>query len=349
MTEVKGEYTTEEIEKREQAKKDSAIVTRLAAMFEANKDTVGVPKIFVDICNDLEAAMVLDELFFWTLPKKGTGKTSLRVRKAGVLWLAVHRKDWWDRKRLSVRQADNAIAKLIDLDFVEKDLFLFNGKPTTHLRLKMANFIPLYLEKLAQAIPPEEDDSESLINDINDLYAMMGASILPNRNPISPNGNMLISPNGELINSTVSVSTTSIEDSFLQRKRTSKKGDLVDGALAFLPKDKTVDIEKVLARLDKTFGLNLPRNPDWQSLAKFILEQTNPTLDQWITWYISDDFRMTSSIHITTDKIRMWWPKAHRVERPIQKPVEKEDEVYVTDLKERIEKLRKERENETNL
>jgi hypothetical protein len=136
----------------------------------------------------------------------------------------------------------------------------------------------------------------------------------------------------------------------LKKERTSKKGDLLDGMLHFSKdKDKTDAIEKVLARLDKTFGLNLPRNPDWQSLAKFILEQTNPTLDQWITWYISDDFRMTSSIHITTDKIRMWWPKAHRVERPIQKPVEKEDEVYVTDLKERIEKLRKERENETNL
>jgi hypothetical protein len=70
------------------------------------------------------------------------------------------------------------------------------------------------------------------------------------------------------------------------------------------------------------------------------LEQTNPTLDQWITWYISDDFRMTSSIHITTDKIRMWWPKAHRVERPIQKPVEKEDETKYVKLD--YEKYKKE-------
>jgi hypothetical protein len=128
---------------------------------------------------------------------------------------------------------------------------------------------------------------------------------------------------------------TSIEESFSSKKRTSKKGDLIDGMLSYSKdKDKTDAIEKVLARLDKTFGLNLPRNPDWQSLAKFILEQTNPTLDQWITWYISDDFRMTSSIHITTDKIRMWWPKAHRVERPIQKPVEKEDETKYVNLTE---------------
>jgi hypothetical protein len=180
--------------------KEDAVIYKLAAIFASNRDEVSVPKIYIDMTGDYEAAAVLDEIFFWTLPKKNTGKTSLKVRHNGKLWLAVRRSEWWDRKRLTERQADRAIQKLIDLDFVEKDVVPFNGKPTTHLRLKVENFVKPYAEKLMEIVQEEQETNENLVGDIADLYAMMGFSISPNGDGILPNGDSP-SPNGDFLNS----------------------------------------------------------------------------------------------------------------------------------------------------
>ncbi len=187
-------------EEQAEYKAQAAIQQKLAAMFSANKDEVSVPKIYIDMTDDYASAAVLDELLFWTLPKKSTGRTSLRVFKKGALWLAVRRKDWWDRKRLTERQADTAINKLIGLNLIEKDVFLFDGKPTVHLRMNMTTFVKMYGDKM-QEIAGQEDD-ENLIRDISDLYSMMG---FPNENVISnlQNGEMLNLQNGEFINSPV--------------------------------------------------------------------------------------------------------------------------------------------------
>lgn len=185
---------------------DSAIQHKLAAMFAANKDDVSVPKIYIDMTDDYPAACVLDELLFWTLPKKN-GKTSLRVFRNGSLWLAVRRADWWDRKRITERQADRAIDKLIALDLVEKDVFLFDGKPTVHLRMKMQTFVTMYGDAIS-AIAIDEND-ENLTKDLADLYQMMGFPIHQTVISNSPNGEMLNSPNGEIINSPIQPLNTS--------------------------------------------------------------------------------------------------------------------------------------------
>lgn len=194
-------------DQEQQAKNEAAIQQKLAAIFAANKDEVSIPKIYIDITGDIEAAAVLDELMFWTLPKKGTGKTSLRVFKKGALWLAVRRRDWWDRKRLTERQADSAIAKLVKMELVEKEVFLFDGKPTVHLRMNMTKFTRLYSEKMQEIASQEED--QNLIRDIADLYQMMG---FPNEtvNSILQNGEMLNLQNGEFINSLQQPENTTI-------------------------------------------------------------------------------------------------------------------------------------------
>ena len=190
----------------ERNKQEAAIQQKLAAMFAANSDNISIPKIYIDMTGDIEAAAVLDELMFWTLPKKATGKTSLRVFKKGALWLAVRRKDWWDRKRLTERQADSAISKLVKSSLVEKQIFLFDGKPTVHLRMNMETFGRMYGEKMSE-IAAQEDD-ETLIRDIADLYEMMG---FPNEtvNWNLQNGEMLNLQNGEIINSPIQSPNTS--------------------------------------------------------------------------------------------------------------------------------------------
>ncbi len=119
---------------------ESEAMQKFAAIFDATNNTVSAPKIFIDMTDDFESALVLDEIFFWTKPQNG--KSSPRVFKYSALWLAIPRTEWWERKRLTSRQADRAIAKLENLGFVEKRVFLYNGKPTVHLRLITQNFMP---------------------------------------------------------------------------------------------------------------------------------------------------------------------------------------------------------------
>lgn len=260
------------MDKELQAKSDAAAQQKLASMFAASKEEITIPKIYVDMTGDIKAAAVLDELMFWTLPKRG--KTSLRVFKNGGLWLAVRRSDWWDRKRLTERQSDGAIEKLIGLDLVEKDVFLFDGKPTVHIRIKTSNFVKLFAEKMQEA---SEEDPD-LKRDISDLYEMMG---FPNEMVISnsPNGEMLNSPNGEIINSLQQPPNTAIGEK--EKKEILSKSDPAWSVLAgediqqeqidrnVLTMDACNAFEQALNFLPLEWDLN----KEWGSLKRFVVEQ----------------------------------------------------------------------------
>jgi len=156
----------------ERAKIENAALRKYAAIQKAAEDKIGVQKIYVDITGDIEAAFVLDEIIFYTLPRQG-GRSGLRVWKEGFLWMAVQRSEWWDRKRLTPRQADTAISKLQEQNLIFKDVYKFNGQTTVHLRLNSVEFFKRYSEELEKNNPPENDD-DTLSKDINDLYRMMG-------------------------------------------------------------------------------------------------------------------------------------------------------------------------------
>lgn len=255
---------------------DAAIQQKLAAMFAANKDEVSVPKIYIDMTGAWETGAILDEILFWTLPKKNTGRTSLRVFRDQKLWLAVRRADWWDRKRLTERQADTAIGKLVTQGLIEKDVFLFDGKPTVHLRLIMSKFVALYAEKMKEFADQEED--ENLIRDISDLYAMMG---FPNENVISnlQNGEMLNLQNGEIINSPVQPENTTTKeipqnmplDWYVQHNLPIPEGLTANNALE----------AGALHEFESAFGFSqLPwdTTSDWQALKKWAVKiyQSDP-------------------------------------------------------------------------
>lgn len=172
---------------------------KYAAIKSATEETVCVSKAYIDMTGDFFAALVLDELLFWTLPKGK--KTSLRSRHENRLWLAVGRAEWWERKRLTERQSDNAIAKLVEMGLVEKKIFKFQGAPRVHLRLIAKKFFDLLGNTIATSLPQDElDDNLQL----DDLYEMMGldtSRFHQTVKSISPNGEILISPNREILNS----------------------------------------------------------------------------------------------------------------------------------------------------
>lgn len=200
MSEEKAEYNIEEI------KKDQAALNKYAAIKNASEDTIGVSRVYLEMMEyDFAAALILDELMFWTLPQKRTGKTGLRVRRNGYYWLAVARAEWLTRKGLPERQADRGIDKLEKMGIIIKDNFYFDGKPRIHLRVVPAKFFEIYGQAMAKKYHDEETQ-ETAEKELSDLYEMMGLSNLPNGNLPNgdsnlPNGNSINLPNGNIINS----------------------------------------------------------------------------------------------------------------------------------------------------
>ena len=324
----------------EQNKQEAAIQQKLAAMFSANSDNVSIPKIYIDMTGDIEAAAVLDELMFWTLPKRATGKTSLRVFKKGALWLAVRRADWWERKRITERQADTAIAKLVKAGLVEKDVFLFDGKPTVHLRMKMSVFVKMYGDKMAELAAQEKD--ETLIRDISDLYEMMG---LPNEtvNSILQNGEMLNLQNGEIINSPVQPpNTTDGADapgfSFPEPTPTKKLGDQLDGLLALSQSPgikRQARIDAILSVLAERLHVRTT-GKRWEEFAKLVDDRQQnfgEKLDVFLEWLVSQ--KGFNPQYWPPARMAEFWPQAFTA--PTTKPIE-----YYTPPKDEGEYISKE-------
>jgi hypothetical protein len=199
MSEKKGKYDVEIL------KRENAVLRKYAAMQAAAEETVGCQTIYVDIAGGLEDGFVLDELIFFTLPRPETGRSGLRVWKDGVLWMAVSRTEWWNRKRLTPKQADGAIKRLVNKELVFKEMFLFNKQKTTHLRLNVPEFFKRYTEILEKRNPPE-DEGDTMLKDIQDLYEMLGipkgntpAVEPPQKEQGIPEGDK-VSPEGDSIN-----------------------------------------------------------------------------------------------------------------------------------------------------
>lgn len=92
---------------------------------------------YVDITDDLIAGILLGQIVYWYMPNE-QGKSKLRVKKKGELWLAKSREDWRSEIRITPKQYDRAIKILIDKGFVEVQKFKFNGAPTNHIKLNIS-------------------------------------------------------------------------------------------------------------------------------------------------------------------------------------------------------------------
>ncbi|MEK4416476.1 conserved phage C-terminal domain-containing protein [Bacillus sp. FSL K6-0268] len=92
---------------------------------------------YVDITGDLIAGILLGQIVYWYLPNE-QGKSKLKVKKNGEFWLAKSREDWGDEIRITPKQYDRAIKKLIEKGFVTVQKFKFNGAPTHHIQLNIS-------------------------------------------------------------------------------------------------------------------------------------------------------------------------------------------------------------------
>lgn len=128
---------------------DSIDIEILLKLEEIDRKVFRVKKIYVDIAGSLMAGILLGQIIYWHLPGEN-GKSRLRVIKEGKRWLAKQRDDWWEEIRMTEREYDTAVKKLEKRDLIEKKYFMFNGKRTTHLRLKTKKLERAYNKELAK-------------------------------------------------------------------------------------------------------------------------------------------------------------------------------------------------------
>lgn len=117
---------------------------------KASRDTVDFKRIYVDMAGDLVAGLMLSQLVYWYLLPDQKGRSRLRVRRDGHLWVAKNRDKWWDEIRITPKQADRAIKVLIDAGLVVKKNSMFNGKRTPHLRIDQDAFCDAWRDNLPE-------------------------------------------------------------------------------------------------------------------------------------------------------------------------------------------------------
>src|SRR5690242_12918261 len=84
------------------------LVSNFLLWESASRDTIDFKKVYVDMNGDLISGLVLSQIVYWHLPGNG-GKTKLRVRHDGELWIAKSADAWWNEIRCTGKQVDRAL------------------------------------------------------------------------------------------------------------------------------------------------------------------------------------------------------------------------------------------------
>lgn len=86
---------------------------------------------------DILSALLLSQLVYWCLPTDH-GKPKLRVFRDGVWWVAKSHRDWDTELGLSRMQTRRCLDVLRQKGLIQIAAFCFNGAPTAHVRLSVA-------------------------------------------------------------------------------------------------------------------------------------------------------------------------------------------------------------------
>lgn len=173
---------------------------------------------YVDITGDLITGLILSQIMYWYTPDS-EGKTKLRVKKKGELWLAKSRTDWYKELRVSPKLADKAIKRLLELGLIEKKLFKFCGTPTVHIRINTDEINKKIDEWIA-------NKSEEILE--NEAAKSIKSPILPNgENPFCPNGEIHFTQTGKSLTETTTRVTKS-ETTISESTRAGKSDDVSD-------------------------------------------------------------------------------------------------------------------------
>jgi len=137
---------------------------------EASTNSMGIKHEYVSIGGDLVVGSLLSQIVYWHRPDKN-GKSKLRVKRHGHLWIAKTRKKWMQECRLTRKQYIRALSVLKQKGLIEVRVMRFAGKAMSHTRL--------LTDHLATA-----------------LQVLWSRSNAPDSAPDVPDGDNPVSPNG---------------------------------------------------------------------------------------------------------------------------------------------------------
>jgi hypothetical protein len=225
-------------------------------------DTIDFKRIYVDMAGDILAGLALSEIMYWHLPNK-EGASRMRVKKKGHEWIACPRSDWWNRTRMSPRQVDGALRKLVDAGIILKKAFVFNGAPTTHVRVNYKGFFTLWNSLINSPL-----ENPYITKEANE--GAFNQTVKSNL----PNGEMEITDSVKTITETTTETTELVSDPRGQTELTDPDPYL-DGIPDHIPPHimrelgfnakLTSKAEKVRRQQDVEKLIN---NPVWQAYAR---------------------------------------------------------------------------------
>jgi hypothetical protein len=105
-----------------------------------SRDCLDVKRSYIRVAGDLVAGVVLSQIIYWHLPKKGGGD-KLTVVRGGLLWLAKSRESWWAECCVTPRQVDRCLGELEKRRLIETGVFRFGGLATKHVRVDFVELV----------------------------------------------------------------------------------------------------------------------------------------------------------------------------------------------------------------
>lgn len=139
-------------------------INNLISSFSGQKNIISFPVVYLKITEDLNTALLLNQLVFWSDKSKRTD---------GFFYKTYG--EWHEEIHLSEYQVRRSIKKLKELNIVETKLKKANGSPTLHYRVLMNNLSDLILKNvqignLRNLRNETEVSSETLTDDYTDNY-----------------------------------------------------------------------------------------------------------------------------------------------------------------------------------
>lgn len=179
------------------------------------RDVMDVKKIYFDIAGDIYAGLILAELIYWYLPNRN-GESKLRIKRDGYDWIVVPRYEWWERCRLTPRQADRALATLRKAGLIVTERFRYDNSPTTHIRLNGTVFLERWRQLVKTPLKNPFLPNGENVNLPNGENANLpdgenARSHQTVKTMISPNGELEFTKRGELITETTTETTKTTE------------------------------------------------------------------------------------------------------------------------------------------
>ena len=136
-------------------------IKALIAQTSGQKNTLTIPKIYVELTGDLTTALLLNQIVFYSDKSK---------RNDGYFYKTY--KDWEQEILLTERQVRNSANKLKKMGLIETKLMKANGSPTVHYKLNYDKLVDSILTKcqigFLQNVRFESDKmSETLTEEYN--------------------------------------------------------------------------------------------------------------------------------------------------------------------------------------